>query len=424
MKLDVANPSIERRLRNTLTPLLMTGLFGYLAFIPFGPYPIYVFGCKLDYIFVLLVFLLCVLLFPFKWPKKTKPVLVGILIFLAVSFVSTILADSDLTGSKRGFETTVIYAAVTLIVPVLTYRNARQIRYFVMIAALFAGGAIIYAYFFRHFGDYGRMKLALIPRESLTSNQYDEVWVDPNMTAIGLFLCVVVFFHEYLTNTKTLCDCFYKILFFLVSVAVITVSVLLLLSRTAMISFFVSILWATCYLIVFKVRGRGGVMIKIGILGLAFIFGLSALYHKRPLQVETFYNRITRLASKEFVPTELERIRLANESIERWLQSPKTFLVGQGYFTTNPHNEFLRMLSGSGLLGLSSFVLVFFSIYTTCCTSKAADPVYLFSQNALFAYIFCAIQFYGHTKSMWVALMFLLMNFLWQEYSLSNLRKR
>lgn len=423
MKLDIENYSFECRLRNTLKFLLAIAFLGYLIFIPVGPYPIYVFGLKLDHIFILLAFLVSILLFPMRWPKGTKPILASILFFLAVSFVSMALSDSDLSISKTKFAETLIYVTVTLVIPVLLYKDTRLIRYFIVITALFAGVLVLYKYFFAHYGDFARMQLGTLPRGSFAFVLHGGIRVDPNITAVGLLLCVVIFLHDFSEGRGKPFDLF-SIILFSTTIMVVTWAVFLLSSRTATISFIVSIFWGTVYVVVFKRTSKKRILAKIGILGLAVIIAMAAFSYKQPEKATAFCNRITRLATSEWAPAEFVRFDLANKSIERWLQNPKTFFIGQGYCTTNPHNEFLRMLSGSGLLGLISFLLIFISVYITCCTSKTSTTPYLFSQNALFAYLFCSIQFYGHTKTMWAALMFLLMNFYWQKYSEVKITER
>jgi hypothetical protein len=157
------------------------------------------------------------------------------------------------------------------------------------------------------------------------------------------------------------------------------------------------------------------VLIKIGIVAIALILGIGSLVIVRPGIVSSYSHRITRIFQGKLARPESGRIMRAENSLDMWSENPKTFILGEGFFTINPHNEFLRMLGGSGLFGFISFLLMFLAFYLTCCRSRSASAVYLFGQNALFVYIFIMVQFYGHTKSLWVGLTFLLINYIAQK---------
>src|SRR5205823_6215467 len=52
------------------------------------------------------------------------------------------------------------------------------------------------------------------------------------------------------------------------------------------------------------------------------------------------------------------------------------------------------------------------AFYVGCCSGRKYGRHYTFCQTALLAYITCAMMFYGHTKTLWVALMFLIATLL------------
>jgi hypothetical protein len=106
------------------------------------------------------------------------------------------------------------------------------------------------------------------------------------------------------------------------------------------------------------------------------------------------------------------RVELFQGAWDTWLSSTKTAIVGNGYYSSNPHNEILRTLAGDGLLGLLSFLAFLLGIYVVCCCASSLTASQKFSQNALFAFIVSAMMTYGHTKTMWLAFMFLLAGYL------------
>ena len=142
------------------------------------------------------------------------------------------------------------------------------------------------------------------------------------------------------------------------------------------------------------------------------------IYILFPTVREVFIDRLLGSGIQE----DSHRISIMSESIEIFQSTDKNIFFGKGFFTTNPHNEILRNLSSSGLIGLITF-LVFLSVLYFFIVRKVKSNYWLsFSATSIYFYIFIATQTYGHTKSMWSAFMFLLFFYLENKLNTSNTR--
>ena len=387
-------------LRKSLEFVLLIFFMGYVGFIPTGPYSVILWGVKLDHLFAFGTAILSLFLFPFRWPRGLRSVYASVLLFLGVAFITTI-SSSHLDTSLRGFMVSLGYATIALLTPLFIHGRVILLRRYLFIAATLTSLFVLYLYFFAH--SIGRLQLSPL--------------VDPNMTSVGLFMCIIIFFPEYFKKRKTSLIGGLATLFFIFSVAIIVSGVIVLLSRTALFSFVVALIWGFIYATLKNKKFfNRQVLRKISIVVIASILGIVSLNIVKPDIVSRYTHRIKRIfQGNHLAPTESMRIMALKNTLGLWSENPKIFMLGDGFFTINPHNEFLRMLGGSGSLGFVSFLLMFFAFYVTCCLSRTASSIYLFGQNALFAYLVIMIQFYGHTKSLWVGLTFLLINYMAQN---------
>lgn len=395
-------------LRRSLKWLLLICFMGYIGFIPTGPYPITLWGVKLDHLFALGTVLLSFFLFRFRWPREVRPVYASVVLFLSAAFITTI-SSSHLDTSLRGFMVTLGYATIALLAPLLIQDRVIMLRWYLFLAATLTGLLVLYLYFFVH--DIGRMKLSPA--------------VDPNMTSVGLLMCIIIFLPVYFKRKKIFITRVLATFFFIFPVAIVLAAVIIFLSRTALLSFVIALLWGFFY-VIFKSKRPfyRQILRKISIVAIAVILGIVSLNMVKPGIVSKYSHRITRIFHGNLARPESRRIIRAENTLDVWSENVKTFILGDGFFTINPHNEFLRMLGGSGLFGFVTFLIMFLAFYLTCCRSRSASSIYLFGQNALFAYIFIMIQFYGHTKSLWVGLTFLLINYLAQKTSQPKIQTR
>jgi hypothetical protein len=105
------------------------------------------------------------------------------------------------------------------------------------------------------------------------------------------------------------------------------------------------------------------------------------------------------------------RIALLLEAWTTLTADPKTILVGSGVMTTNPHNEYMRTISTMGFLGFFSSILFHGTMFYIVIKQCAYDYRRLFSVLSIISFMMVAAMFYGYTKLMWVAWMFLLFSY-------------
>ena len=386
-------------LRGSLKLILLIFFMGYIGFIPTGPYPVILWGVKLDHLFAFGTALVSFFLFPLRWPRGLILVHISVPLFLCISFITTI-TSVDPDTSLRGCMVCLGYATITLFAPLLIHDRVILLRRYLFIAATLTSLFALYLYFFVH--GIGRLKLSPT--------------VDPNMTSMGLLMCIVIFLPEYFRKKKRFLIGGLTTLFFIFPVAIILCAVIIFLSRTALLSFVVALVWGWfCVALKNKRLLYRQMLRKIGVVAIVSILGIVSLNMVKPDIISKYTHRVTRIFQGNLATSESDRIIWVRNTLDLWFENPKTFMLGDGFFTINPHNEFLRMLGGSGFLGFASFLLMFLAFYITCCRCRTTSASYLFGQNALFAYLVIMVQMYGHTKSLWVGFTFLLINYMAQN---------
>lgn len=380
--------------QNTFLRIVLLILFmGYVGFLAPGPYPIMLWGAKLDHLFAVATALLSVFLIPTRFPRGLALVYGSIFLVLFSASLTTI-TSTEPNPSLKGLSGYIIYSTIALCVPLTLYRYTVVLRKYIFIMATLTAMLILYLNFFHH--DIGRMRLHLR--------------VDPNMTSIGMLMSLIIYLPEYYKkkHVGVIGKAFYILSFSMVLAAVIV-----LLSRTALLSFMLALilssllLWMKRKSISWRYVGK-----KMMLYGVAVAAGIMILHYLKPDVVVKYEQRVERIFSGNFAPTESNRIMRARNTLNWWSESLKTIILGKGFFSINPHNEILRVLGGSGLLGLGSFLIMLSVFYWKCCSTRGMSTSFVLGQNALYFFIIFMIQFYGHTKSMWVGLTFILINYL------------
>ncbi|MFC1551710.1 hypothetical protein ACFL6P_03995 [Candidatus Latescibacterota bacterium] len=384
--------------QKSLKMYLLFFFIGYVTFVPIGPYPVKVFGAKLDHLFAYGTVILCVLPFSYRFPKRLLFVNISVLLFLVSSLISS-LTSVDPVFSLKAFMVSMGYATITLLVPVFIHEHVSLLRRYLLIVAVITAFIIILLHIYF---DFMRIRL------------HSEV--DQNMTSIGLLLCIIFFLPDYFKERKKTKFGTWFTIVSTISFIIIIMAVVLFQSRTAMISFVSAIVWGLfCVRQKIKRHYIQQILKQITIIILIMILGLVCINKIKPAAIESYIYRYSIIIDGDLTENEYARIMGAKNSMELWSKNIKNFVLGDGFFTINPHNEFFRMLGGSGLIGFLFFSLMFIAFYVTFCRLRTAKSIHLFVQNALFAYLFVMVQFYGHTKSLWVGFTFLFINHLAQN---------
>ena len=396
-------------MKKIIDNLIYVAFLGYIAFIPSGPYPIPILGTKLDVFFgFLLLFLIIpkIIRIGNYYPKM---VVFSLWIYVITTYLSVVFSD-DQYYSLGEWSKSLGYTLICFLAPTFIYSKIRTIRFFLLSIGSLISLILIYMTIF--LGFTGRIYLGMNNTEGALYNEtattYTDNLVDPNMTAIGLMMSLIICIPIFLEKA------YIRNIFNILAFAVITIGILLTLSRTAVVSFFISLVISSLLL---KTRAIGEkIMIKYIIRAVIIFIILScfsfATYQLFPNFVESI---VQRLSNSGFTEDE-HRVSIMFESFEIFNSNDKNILFGKGFFMTNPHNELLRYLSSSGLIGLIGFTFLLTVFYISIVKKIKANYWLSFCATSLFIFILLASQTYGHTKSLWSSLMFVCIFYLENKF--------
>ncbi|MEH1947634.1 MAG: O-antigen ligase family protein [Nostoc sp.] len=357
---------------------------GYIAFIPSGPYPISVFGIKLD---ILLGLVLLVLILPkITQIGKNYPsiFLISLLFYLVTTLLSVIFSEDIVFSTSKWFSM-LGYILVSILAPIAidNYSKIKFSRLFLLVVA------VVISFFIIHMAlSYGldkpqRFYLGFDPTApaNYQSDSGVEDIVDPNMTAIGLTLSVIVYLPNFFDSHHTKRRKTLEILAF----AIITFGAFLTLSRTAILSFSLSLVLAFTMLSISS-KSIQNILTQISklfcllLLVMIFLFGIYTL---SPSFINGFFARIENIESgKE------DRTDLISDTLSIFFSDNKNILFGQGYHITNPHNEFLRNLTSSGIFSLIAFLFFLYTLYFCILKKIKGNYWRYFSALSIYIYIY------------------------------------
>jgi len=216
-------------------------LLGYLAFIPAGPFPIYVVsGLRLDVCFGLLLFAFIIVYFG-RIKKYPDIFILAWLFYFSIVFLSTIFSVNIETSARNAFVISG-YSIIALLVPVVFVSRADTIRKWLFLTGVLVSIFIMYLYLVLGFARGHRFALSATDVSAGSAMNMGLAAVDPNMTAAGLILALIVYFPNLFVERKRI------ILDLLGSLSILSAS-LVTLSRSAMFGFVLSI--SVSFLIVF-----------------------------------------------------------------------------------------------------------------------------------------------------------------------------
>lgn len=400
MKIHTAGSKSLSWHRKLCIAVFLTFLIAYLAFLPTGPYPLTAGGFRVEYLLFTAVCVASLPLLRSSFSQMTgnyARVQLCSLWYVGTIGLTTVLS-SDPESSNRAFATTAGYAYLMLIVPPLIHQHMQLLRKALLLMAAATACLLLYLNIALGYGTTQRFALS----ESAEYTPGESSYVDPNMTAIGMLLCLVMSLPLLWSAEKQ--NWLYKSVYRILLMAVLGAS-FLFISRTAAFSLVIAIVFG-----IIRAKGRGlrpATILRRSIPLLILLVG-AAIWRKDDLG--RVIDRTVNFRDDEVHAT--SRTDLFQTAWSSWLSGIKTVVIGDGYYTSNPHNELLRTLVGDGLLGLISLLALLFSVYITCCRKYPFTVGQRFNQNALFAFILSAMMTYGHTKTMWLTFMFLLAGYL------------
>ena len=367
----------------------------YLCFfisLCLGPVPLNILSLKIDYIITS-----ALLFFSFFYLKKTLTNKFKITVLLFALYIILIFPSVIWSQNFSRYAITIIYFTLFLFISHSVEKSLFiKYRQIALLALMISAVIILYSFFFSGYShEHGRFRLLLDPNLWKTGDLADILnnSADPNMTAIGLVM-VLSFVTEDLENLSSK-----KSVFTQLSIVITTsVCVALLQSRTA---FLMLLLLGALWLAKNRPRTllRTLFVYSLGIIATYFVIvsnHVLTLYFSS--LIDRFLNAIVEAKSST------GRIDYLISDFHYWTESIFNFLLGIGYMNSNPHNEFYRNLTNSGLL-VGVFFLIILLVYTRTI-HRQIRTTYKNDWGIIYlSYpFFVALSLYGHTKTFWAFL--------------------
>jgi hypothetical protein len=390
-----------------LWPLLIF-LIGYLAFVPLGPLPLHLLGpVKLDNLLSVGLLLLCLSYVPYLGRVYPKSLLTAFVILIATTLVSVLLSP-EISYSAIQWLSVYIYAAIAILAPQAMSRRMTMVRVTMLIAAGVVGATILYLYFRAGLGHGARAILSTTAARAQTNS---ENAADPNITAIGLDFAVIAYIPIFLKGRGYGSWFLIRRAAEIACIALAIAGALVLLSRTAIVASLGSVVMSVVsVLIIGKAKSvRLGTWIG-GATVIALILGTVVLAFFLPKIISGVIIRFSTVAAGE--NHQLGRFELLQIAMDLFSQNLKTFLLGGGFFTINPHNELFRYLSTTGVIGFGALLGFLGLVFAYCCLSDRPTPGYMISQMLAFWFLLISMQTYWQVKMFWVPIMLILGQYL------------
>ena len=376
-------------------------LLGYLAFIPSGPYPIFILGAlKLDVLFGVLLAAFCAV-HAGKLYSYPKAFIAAWALYFFIVFTSATLSE-NLQYSVRYALIMFGYSLVAVVVPIVFVKRAETIRLWVFLVACIVAVLIIYMYVFLGYAQTHRFALGFADLSKHAARLSGVATVDPNMTAAGLMLALIAYFPNMFERRR-------RLWLDITGLLCVFSACLITLSRSAILGFVLAVFASGAIVLLTLLRKRG--ILVINKKALKFFVLFLFLVPAGILIVGLFFPDVIgkQIGRMSAISHDTARIGLFVAAWDVFIADLKTLLVGAGFMTTNPHNEYMRTLSTMGVAGV--MVSTMFLMYMFYMALKAASQSNrcLFSALSIIFFVMAIALFYGYTKLIWVAWMFLLL---------------
>lgn len=403
--------------KGAISVFLSVPIAGYLLYIATGPYPVFVGGIQLEILFGLFTIISCLILgcsYGYRSSRTIKKVLPWMIFYWFVSVFST-LFSSDVETSMNALIATTGYMMTTLLFSSVYTLRVAQFRLYMFICSVSVALFALVRYQITGWSPagIGRYTIAAQSLSSSIAKHEGISMSDPNTVAIGLGLSFIIFMPDILwifsRKTKNR-----EKLIVITGGTIVLSAMLLFQSRTALLatlgSALLVMLWQSFRFTTQTQRRRKrkhtkSIILLIITILLAFITFTDEFY--------ATLDRFTYIFEEENYLYD-GRIILIQNALSLFNSSIKTILIGDGYFTINPHNEIFRALGGSGIFGGIALIGMILSLLKHCCFAEKSNLGQT-SQLLLFCYLVLSMQTYFMVKPFWVAAMFLIANRVDQE---------
>ncbi|POB13196.1 O-antigen ligase [Halobacteriovorax sp. DA5] len=352
---------------------------GFTVSLPFGPMPLYIYNFDLNHIFIIGLFSIAVL----NIKKVDKNILKSFGIY------SFLLLISVITSTKSYYSTINFLKFITLgtitFYLIYGFKKNKLIILFNYYIGIASSTLIILLRCLFNYGVHYRFTYSFAPIEFRQAIINNIPAVDPNITAYGLCLSSLALVDRLFSKNKRH-RISYILSLFLFSTAIIITG-----SRSAFLAFIFSLI-ATILFQCKKTNNYKNIKYFI-----AFSFIASAILHSLGLMSMLIhkFSDYTNDAS---------RIYYYKKLLLFVFSDLKSFLVGKGFQTMNPHNEYLRVIINSGLVGLIG-ATIFYKKVLNIISKKIT-----YNTIAISVFTLIVILFYRHTKITWFAI-YLLIHF-------------
>jgi len=376
----------------------------FLFFVSIGSAPIEVSGVKIDNVIgVLLAIstLVCLLVIR-RLVIRGREVLIAACLYFAILFLSVFVSPDPLYSIGR-FSIIFGYGVVAIFVPYVLADRLEVVGLSSILFSALAASLIWVSYFVLGMSSWGRMTL---PTYVSGEFQYfPSGWgssADPNILGFGLLLMLV--FGLFIQRPSTAFGLF--VFSFVLS------AVLLTMSRTAVFSFigsaFLTAIWLAIEASTRSVKIRIDVAQKL-FFGAAGIVFFVVSFFLSPLGAG-FIDRVIQIgAGDSSVNDRLERYEYVISNF--CCESVNVVVFGVGFdmarLTQDPHNIYLTALHDSGVLGLLGLI----GFMLTLFLSSLRISTFYLRLGSIFIFFYIALGgvSYWHTKTFWVAVMFIVM---------------
>lgn len=372
-----------------LTLLLSLPFFLMLAT---GPFPFEVCGLSLDHLATGCLLVAASLGFLVAPRKKVYRIDILLLAYM-ISLIPSVILSVDFAQSLERYLISILYAVILSIVMRIDFGSRGYRAYSLVSLFVFSIVSLgcIYIYYFSAYS--GNVRFALVRDYGNFDVEFyngASGGVDPNMTAMGLVL-LFTFSYQQINRIGNV-----RIKMLSASFLIVTFFVVLSIfaSRTAFICALISF-----FPVLLKVLSRKQ---KRNFLVLVLLM----LALMMPFFDGLFNNMIGRFGGSVSTLADDGRIQLMIEGYDIFMSSAKNILFGYGYFTLNPHNEYLRNFFCSGVVSGILYVSLLVSFYIACRNRAKIGIGHSGYVDALFFPFLFMLATYGHTKTFWVGLAF------------------
>lgn len=396
---------------NLFSWFVFSACIAYYCTLPFGPSLFTFSGIKLDVALGLVAFLASLVKVKLNnYNSLHLYVVIWFLFFYGLTVLfnheqsNNYLVEAQSNYLIRDYFVCFTNVIFSFTSPVILSKRLQASKICLLIASIFAALLIIF-----NFGAnsvYGGVRVSFYS-ENL------ERGADPNTVSIGICICAI--YANSIFNNKVL---LFSIILRYLYYSVIAISLVLIASRTSILSLVISL----CLTNLLLLRcGKSSIRLNEIFPSLALVFFVFSLASF----ASVFYAENT-----NFV---LERFTLIGDDA-RWTSFQETlshifssnllkFMIGDPISDSNPHNEILFHWYRTGLIGAFNFILVIISYYHFNIKKISSNMADKSVAICLFMFICLCIQTYWATKNLWLALALVNVIFLNSKRSCSNITR-